>query len=66
MKNMVKERMEPESGPDMKRHDAFIAEHETDTHKHHKHQFKKHADGHLHHMDHVEKMCGGGSARKGK
>ena len=47
------------AGPDMKRHDEFIAEHETDTHKHHKHEFKKHAAGHMHHMDHVQKMCGG-------
>jgi hypothetical protein len=65
MKNMVKEGMEPMSGPDMKRHDAFISEHETDTHKHHKHHFKKESAGHMHHMDHVEKMCGGGMS-KGK
>ena len=51
--------MEPRMGPDMERHDEFIAEHETDTHKHHKHEFKKHAAGHMHHMDHVQKMCGG-------
>jgi len=60
---MVKEQMEPRSGPDMERHDEFIAEHETGDHKHHKHHFMKHTDGgHMHHMDMVEKMCGGGMA----
>jgi hypothetical protein len=62
---MIKETMEPMSGPDMERHDDFISEHETDTHKHHKHEFKKHAAGHKHHMDHVMAMCYGGMA-KGK
>jgi len=57
---MVKEHMEPAKGHDMKRHDDFIAEHETDTHKHQKHELKKHAAGHMNHMDNVEKMCGGG------
>jgi hypothetical protein len=62
--NVTKERMEPMSGPDMVRHDQFISNHETDSHKHHKHQFKAHSAGHSHHMDNVEKMCGGGKARK--
>lgn len=65
MKSVVKEQMEPMSGPDMKRHDEFISEHETDTHKHHKHEFKKHGADHTHHMDHVMKMCYGGMS-KGK
>jgi len=56
--------MEPRMGPDMERHDEFIAEHETDTHKHHKHEFKKHKATHEHHMDHVEAMCMGGKAHK--
>jgi hypothetical protein len=64
MNRMVKEQMEPMSGPDMKRHDDFISEHETDTHKHHKHEFKKHDGGHKHHMEHVVKMCGGGMYKK--
>ena len=62
---MVKEPMEPMSGPDMKRHDDFISKHEEGEFKHHKNEFKKHAAGHKHHMDHVEAMCGGGMA-KGK
>ena len=66
MKNVVKEKMEPRFGPDMQRHDEFIAKHETDTHKHHKHEFKKHAAGHMHHMDMVEAMCGGGMTKKMK
>jgi len=65
MNKLVKEQMEPRSGPMMERHDEFISEHETDTHKHHKNEFKKHAAGHDHHMDMVERMCGGGYA-KGK
>jgi hypothetical protein len=64
MNRMVKEQMEPMSGPDMKRHDDFISEHETDTHKHHKQEFKKHDGGHKHHMEHVVKMCGGGMYKK--
>jgi len=63
MKNgMVKESMEPILGPNMVRYDAFLSEHETDTHKHQKNELKKHSAGHAHHMDHVEKMCGGGKA----
>jgi hypothetical protein len=65
MKNMVKEQQEPMSGPDMVRHDDFISEHEVDSHKHHKHHFKKHAEDHKHHMDHVEALCGGGMAKRG-
>jgi hypothetical protein len=63
---MIKERMEPESGPDMVRHDDFISMHEAGGHKHHKHEFKKHAAGHKHHMDHVMAMCGGGYMGKKK
>jgi len=62
--NMVKERQEPMSGPDMVRHDEFIAKHETESHKHHKHDFRKHAAGHKYHMEHVQAMCGGGMAHK--
>jgi len=64
MNKLVQESMEPRMGPDMERHDEFIAEHETDTHKHHKHEFKKHKATHEHHMDHVEAMCMGGKAHK--
>lgn len=64
MKPMIKEKMEPRFGPDMQRHDEFISQHETETHKHHKHEFKKHAAGHKHHMDGVEAMCGGGMTKK--
>jgi hypothetical protein len=63
MKNVVKEQQEPMSGPDMVRHDDFISQHEEGGHKHHKHEFMKHAAGHKHHMDHVEKMCKGGMAK---
>ena len=52
-------------GPDMVRHDAFIAKNEVDGFKHHKHEFKKHKENHHHHMDMVEAMCGGGMS-KGK
>jgi hypothetical protein len=64
---MIKEKMEPESGPDMVRHDDFISMHEAGGHKHHKHHFMKHSEGgHKHHMDHVEAMCGGGYMGKKK
>jgi len=66
MKPMVKEQMEPMSGPDMKRHDDFISMHETDTHKHHKNEFKKHSGGHKNNMDNVMAMCGGGMTKKMK
>jgi hypothetical protein len=62
---VVKERMEPASGPDMKRFDEFLTQHEVPGVKHHKNEFMKHAAGHDYHMDNVEKMCGGGMA-KGK
>jgi len=64
MKNMVKEKMEPMSGPDMKRHDDFISQHEAPDFKHHKNEFKKHAAGHQHHMDQVMALCGGGMSKK--
>jgi hypothetical protein len=64
MKPMVKEQMEPMSGPDMKRHDDFISKHETGDHKHYKNVFQKQAAGHKPHMDHVMAMCGGGMAKK--
>ena len=64
MNKMVKEKMEPMSGPDMKRHDDFISQHETDTHKHHKDMYGKHAAGHMNNMDQVAKMCGGGMAKR--
>jgi hypothetical protein len=57
---MTKEPMEPMSGPDMKRNDDFVSQHEAGGHKHHKHEFKKHAAGFKHHMDGVMAMCGGG------
>ena len=63
---MVKEKMEPMSGPNMVRHDDFISQHEVEGHKHHKNEFKKHASGHMHHMDHVQAMCGGGYAKSKK
>ena len=64
---MAKEPMEPMSGPDMKRHDDFISQHEAEGHKHHKHHFMKHSDGgHKNHMDHVMAMCGGGYMGKKK
>jgi hypothetical protein len=64
---MTKESMEPMSGPDMVRHDDFISQHEDGGHKHHKHEFKKHAAGHKHHMDNVMAMCGGGmTGKRGK
>jgi len=67
MNKLNKESMEPRSGPDMERHDAFIAEHEVEGHKHHKHHFMKHSEGgHKHHMDHVMAMCGGGYMGKKK
>ena len=59
MNKLVKDSMEPRMGPDMKRHDSFIEAHEEGEFKHHKNEFKKHAAGHMHHMDHVQKMCGG-------
>lgn len=62
---LTKETQEPMSGPDMVRHDDFISQHEAGDHKHHKHEFKKHAAGHTHHMDMVEAMCYGGMT-KGK
>ena len=62
--HVTKEHMEPMAGPDMERHDEFISEHETESHKHHKHEFKKHKASHEHHMDHVEKMCHCGKAHK--
>ena len=62
---LTKEAQEPIMGPDMVRHDAFIAKNEVDGFKHHKHEFKKHKENHHHHMDMVEAMCGGGMS-KGK
>lgn len=62
MMKMVKEAQEPIAGPDMVRHDDFIAKHEDGGHKHHKHEFKKHAAGHKHHMDVVVAMHKGGKA----
>jgi hypothetical protein len=59
---VTKEGMEPMAGPNMVRHDDFVSAHESDSHKHHKHEFKKHKATHEHHMDHVAKMCGGGKA----
>jgi hypothetical protein len=57
---MIKEKMEPMSGPDMVRHDDFISKHEEGSHKHFNKDMKQHAAGHKHHMDHVVAMCGGG------
>lgn len=62
MNKLVKEAPEPMDGPDMMRHDEFIAQHEAGGHKHHRHEFKKHAAGHTHHMDHVAAMHKGGKA----
>ena len=61
---LTKEPMEPIAGPNMKRHDDFISQHEVNGFKHHKHEFKKHAAGHEHHMDAVARMCGGGMAKR--
>jgi hypothetical protein len=62
---MIKEKMEPESGPDMVRHDDFISKQEEGSHKHFSKGMKQHAAGHKPFMDHVMAMCGGGMA-KGK
>jgi hypothetical protein len=40
--------------------------HATGGHKPHAEYFKQHAAGHMVHDDHVEKMCGGGMAKKRK
>jgi hypothetical protein len=63
---MMKEPMEPMSGPDMVRHDDFISKHEEGSHKHFSKDMKQHAAGHKPHMDHVMAMCGGGSMGKKK
>ena len=57
---LTKERMEPESGPDMKHHDDFISEHETESHKHHSTHYGKHKEDHKLHRDHVKAFCKGG------
>jgi hypothetical protein len=62
---IIKEKMEPESGPDMVRHDDFISKHEEGNHKHFSKGMKQHAAGHKPFMDTVMAMCGGGMA-KGK
>jgi hypothetical protein len=59
---MVKEKMEPMSGPDMKHHDDFISQHESDSHKHHSKEYGKHSAGHKMHRDNVMAMCKGGKA----
>jgi hypothetical protein len=58
--NLTKERMEPESGPDMVNHDDFISQHESDGFKHHSKEYGKHSSGHMIHHDNVKKMCKGG------
>ena len=60
MAKIVKEKMEPMSGPDMVRHDDFITKHSHGGHVHHKEHSKKHAAGHEHEMDKVARMCKGG------
>jgi hypothetical protein len=62
---MVKESMEPMSGPDMKHHDDFMMQHESEGHKHHSKMYNAHSAGHKIHAEHVKAMCGGGMA-KGK
>jgi hypothetical protein len=57
---MVKEHMEPESGPDMVHHDDFIKQHEAGDHKHHSHHYGKHKESHKIHHDHVKAFCKGG------
>ena len=61
---MVKEAIEPISGPDMVHHDDFISRHEEGAHKHHAKEFGKHAAGHPKNSDVVKGFCGGGAMGK--
>lgn len=56
MNKVVKEGMEPTSGPDMKHFDEFISQHETNGHKHHSKEYAKHAAGHPLNHDVVKKV----------
>ena len=63
MAKVVKEGMEPMSGPHMVRHDDFVSKHSAGGHKHHKEHFKPHGAGFEHEMDKVVRMCGGGKVK---
>jgi len=53
---LVKEGIEPISGPDMVHHDDFISKHEDGGHKHHSKEYGKHAAGHQINHDVVKKL----------
>ena len=53
---LVKEGIEPISGPDMVHHDDFISKYEDGGHKHHSKHYAKHAAGHPINHDVVKKL----------
>jgi len=59
---LVKEAIEPISGPDMVHHDDFVSKNEEGPHKHHSGMYKMHAAGHKVNAEHIKAMCKGGKA----
>ena len=53
---LVKDQMEPTSGPDMKHFDEFVSQHESNGHTHHSKEYSKHSAGFPVNHDHVKKV----------